>query len=58
MDERRTSQDRNPEELEVASLRGDGTLRKPTPIWVVRIVVVYRSNAVRNPLDGCYSETC
>ena len=46
------------EELEVASLRGDGTLRKPTPIWVVRIVVVYRSNAVRNPLDGCYSETC
>ena len=25
------------EELEVASLRGDGTLRKPTPIWVVRV---------------------
>ena len=25
------------EELEVASLRGDGMLRKPTPIWVVRV---------------------
>jgi len=25
------------EELEVASLRGDGTLRKPTPIWAVRV---------------------
>jgi len=24
------------EELEIASLRGDGTLRKPTIIWVVR----------------------
>jgi hypothetical protein len=23
-------------ELEIAPLRGDGTLRKPTPIWVVR----------------------
>jgi hypothetical protein len=27
----------NAEELEIASLRRDGTLRKPTPIWVVRI---------------------
>ena len=25
------------EELEIASLRADGTLRKPTTIWVVRI---------------------
>jgi hypothetical protein len=25
------------EELELASLRGDGTLRKPVTIWVVRI---------------------
>ncbi len=25
------------EELEVASLRGDGTLRKPVTIWVVRV---------------------
>ena len=25
------------EELEIASLRGDGTLRKPVTIWVVRI---------------------
>lgn len=25
------------EELEVASLRGDGTLRRPVTIWVVRI---------------------
>ena len=25
------------DELEIASLRRDGTLRKPTPIWVVRI---------------------
>jgi hypothetical protein len=25
------------EELEVAPLRADGTLRKPTPIWVVRV---------------------
>lgn len=25
------------EELEIASLRGDGTLRTPIPIWVVRI---------------------
>jgi hypothetical protein len=25
------------DELEIASLRSDGTLRKPTPIWVVRI---------------------
>ena len=26
----------NAEELEIASLRGDDTLRKPTTIWVVR----------------------
>jgi hypothetical protein len=25
------------EELEIASLRGDGTLRKPVTIWVVRL---------------------
>lgn len=25
------------EELEIASLRGDGTLRKPVTIWVVRV---------------------
>lgn len=25
------------EELEIASLRRDGTLRKPVPIWVVRV---------------------
>ncbi len=25
------------EELEIASLRGDGTLRKPRTIWVVRV---------------------
>lgn len=25
------------EELEIASLRGDGTLRKPTTIWVIRL---------------------
>ena len=25
------------EELEIASLRRDGTLRKPTTIWVVRV---------------------
>lgn len=27
----------NAEELEIASLRGDGTLRKPVTIWVVRV---------------------
>jgi len=27
----------NAEELEIASLRSDGTLRKPLPIWVVRV---------------------
>src|SRR5687768_14440040 len=27
----------NAEELEIASLRRDGTLRKPLPIWVVRV---------------------
>jgi len=27
----------NAEELQIASLRGDGTLRKPTTIWVVRL---------------------
>ncbi len=27
----------NAEELEIASLRGDGTLRKPVTIWVVRL---------------------
>jgi hypothetical protein len=27
----------NTEELQIASLRRDGTLRKPTTIWVVRI---------------------
>lgn len=27
----------NAEELQIASLRGDGTLRKPVPIWVVRV---------------------
>ena len=28
---------RNAEELEIASLRSDGTLRKPVTIWVVRV---------------------
>ena len=28
---------RKAEELQVASLRGDGTLRKPVTIWVVRL---------------------
>jgi len=27
----------NAEELEIQSLRGDGTLRKPVTIWVVRV---------------------
>jgi hypothetical protein len=27
----------NAEELEIASLRSDGTLRRPTTIWVVRV---------------------
>jgi len=27
----------NAEELQIASLRGDGTLRKPVTIWVVRV---------------------
>jgi hypothetical protein len=27
----------NAEELQIASLRGDGTLRKPVTIWVVRL---------------------
>ena len=27
----------NAEELQIASLRGDGTLRKPVIIWVVRV---------------------
>ena len=27
----------NAEELDIASLRGDGTLRKPRTIWVVRV---------------------
>jgi len=27
----------NAEELDIQSLRGDGTLRKPTTIWVVRV---------------------
>jgi len=25
------------EELQIASLRRDGTLRKPLPIWVIRV---------------------
>ena len=28
---------RNAEELQIASLRRDGTLRKPVTIWVVRV---------------------
>jgi hypothetical protein len=28
----------NAEELEIASMRSDGTLRKPVTIWVVRVV--------------------
>ena len=27
----------NAEELEIAALRPDGTLRKPVPVWVVRV---------------------
>jgi hypothetical protein len=36
LDVRRTPQDRQREELELASVREDGTLRRPVIMWVVR----------------------
>jgi hypothetical protein len=36
LDKRRARQDRSADELELASARRDGTLRKPVTIWVVR----------------------
>ena len=41
------------EELEVASLRGDGTLRKPTPIWIVRVGDALYVRSVNGPTSAC-----
>ena len=45
------------EELEVASLRADGTLRKPTPIWVVRIGDELYVRSVNGPTSAWFRGT-
>ena len=40
------------DELEIASLRHDGTLRKPTPIWVVRICDDLYVRSVNGPTSA------
>jgi hypothetical protein len=45
------------EELEVASLRGDGTLRKPTPIWVVRVGDALYVRSVNGPTSAWFRGT-
>jgi hypothetical protein len=44
------------EELEIESLRGDGTLRKPVTIWVVRVGDDLYVRAVKGP-DGWFRGT-
>jgi hypothetical protein len=45
------------EELKVASLRGDGTLRKPVTIWVVRQDDDLYVRSVRGPEGAWYRGT-
>ena len=45
------------EELEVASLRSDGTLRKPTPIWVVRVGDALYVRSVHGPTSAWFRGT-
>ena len=45
------------EELEVASLRADGTLRKATPIWVVRVGDALYVRSVNGPTSAWFRGT-
>ena len=45
------------EELEIASLRRDGTLRKPTTIWVVRVGNDLYARAIRGRTGAWFRGT-
>jgi hypothetical protein len=44
----------NAEELEIASLRGDGSLRKPVIIWVVRVADELYVRSVNGRTSGWF----
>ncbi|HEY3476361.1 MAG TPA: DUF2255 family protein [Anaerolineales bacterium] len=50
----------NAEELQIASLRSDGTLRKPLPIWVVRVGDDLYVRSMNGPTAGWFRgvDTC